>query len=115
LGPTRVILIDMPELQRGIIRSLVSERFRIVGEFADEDAACEALDPGGADVFIKSLDESGDTGVSRVLSHSPSARVLAVAADGTQAVLYELRPQKHMLGEISPATLLAAIQDSVDP
>jgi hypothetical protein len=104
----------MPELQVGIIRSLVSESHTVVGHYANEDAACDAIEPGGADVFIKGLDESGDSGVSRMLSHSPSARVLAIAADGAQTVLYELRPQKRVLGEISPTTLLAAIHGSAD-
>ncbi len=47
---------------------------------------------------------------AKVFDADPHIRVLGVVADGRRAFLYELRPQRLALGEISPHGLVEAIR-----
>jgi hypothetical protein len=48
---------------------------------------------------------------SRLLSIAPRISVLMVAASGRTAALYELRPRKTPLGDVTAAGLIAAIRE----
>jgi len=41
----------------------------------------------------------------------PQLRVLGIAMDGSRASVYELRPHRVVLGELSVDTLVAAVRD----
>ena len=47
--------------------------------------------------------------VSELLWRWPRSRVVVVATSGRDAVLWELAPQKVVLGDLCPATLVDAI------
>jgi hypothetical protein len=61
--------------------------------------------------MIAGLDKLAHADVDELLSTCPRSRVLAVATDRRQSVLYELRPHERLLGEMSPGALLAAVRD----
>ena len=44
-----------------------------------------------------------------VLMNAPRSRVLMLSVDGRRAFLYELRPHRASLGELSQTSLLAAL------
>ena len=50
--------------------------------------------------------------VARVLDERPRLRVLAVAGHGREAFLYELRPTRTPLGEVSPRAIVEAIRSA---
>jgi hypothetical protein len=112
LGQTRVILVDMPQMLREIMRELVSHErdLEIVGEFGDQDAALQVIDGRGAAVLITSLNQSAHLGIANLLSKAPHLRVLAVSGDGRESFLYELRPDERPVGELSRQTFLAAVR-----
>lgn len=71
----------------------------------------EAASPGGADVVVLSQTDPEDEAVPiSMLLRSPASRVLALDADARRAVLFELRPHRTPLGELSRETLLAAVR-----
>lgn len=74
-----------------------------------EDAAA-ADDANTADVVVLSQpDPENDSAALSMLYRSPRSRVLALGADARRSVLYELRPHRTPLGELSRESLLAAV------
>jgi hypothetical protein len=81
-------------------------------------ASLLSTDPGvllvdgaeGPDVVVVSQADPENQDVSvDMLVRSPRSRVLALASDARNAVLYELRPHRTPLGELSRESLLAAV------
>ena len=73
-----------------------------------EDAAAD--DANTADVVVLSQpDPENDSAALSMLYRSPRSRVLALGADARRSVLYELRPHRTPLGELSRESLLAAV------
>lgn len=69
------------------------------------------LESACADVLIVGTSEPNDPEVPvRMLYAAPRMSVLMIAASGSAAVLYELRPRKQSLGEVTAAGLIAAIR-----
>jgi hypothetical protein len=79
---------------------------------APEVTVLEDADPDeAADVVVLSQPDPENEAVPiSMLLRSPRSRVLALAADARRAVLYELRPHRTALGELSPGALLAAVR-----
>ncbi|HEX8905046.1 MAG TPA: hypothetical protein VF771_09415 [Longimicrobiaceae bacterium] len=64
----------------------------------------------GADVVVMSqTDPENEEVPISMLLRSPRSRVLALGSDARRAVLYELRPHRTPLGELSRESLLAAV------
>lgn len=81
----------------------------IVGEFGESDQLLEAVE--GVDVAIIGSRQPDDSGVARrVLQASPSTKVLMIAMNGGDAELWELRPYKVRLDDVSPESLIRAIR-----
>jgi DNA-binding NarL/FixJ family response regulator len=102
--PIRVLLIDMPQMMREIIRRTLARdsRFLIVGEYTEHVAIDVAVNRSGADYVIMGSGVFESRAVRRrLLEEGPQIRVLAVGADGARTTLYRLRPEEVELGEIS--------------
>lgn len=107
-------MVALPGILGDIIRELLADEkdIEVVGEgLADSDAVSQALKETPADVVIFRCDDVDlpDMG-NRLLAEHAFMRVLGVAADGRRAFLYELRPQRIPLGEVSSDALIAAIR-----
>jgi DNA-binding NarL/FixJ family response regulator len=61
-------------------------------------------------VILSSRDPEGDPLPVRLLFASPHSRVLALTTDARRSFLYELRPHRIFLGELSRGSLLAALR-----
>jgi len=110
--PTKILLIDMPKMLREIIRDF-SERdpaLDIVGVLdGSTDLPATAARLGAAVVVMGSAAGSRST-ISALLQARPSTRVLTIADDAGQVMLYRLMPEEVALGELSPARLIEAIK-----
>jgi hypothetical protein len=73
------------------------------GEAADEGILADV-------VVVSPPDPEHDTEAVNLLYRSPRTRVLALDAGGRRAFLYELRPHRTALGELSRESLLAALR-----
>jgi len=113
----RVLLIDMPQMLREIIRRSLARdgRFDIVGEYNEHVAIDVAVDRSKADYVIVGADmfESGSVR-RRVLEEGPQVRVLAVRPDGSQTTLHQLRAEEVELGELSAERLVAVMTNAAD-
>lgn len=71
-----------------------------------------ALDDTRPDVVILGLEDAQAAPVSaQALKGRPDLRVIGVSADGRRSSLYELRPCRVPLGELSAQGLVDAIRD----
>jgi len=115
--PIRVLLIDMPQMLREIIRRPLAtdSRFAIVGEYTKHVSIDFAVDRSRADYVIVGADVFDSSAVRRrVLEEGPQVRVLAVRPDGGQATLHQLRPEEIELGELSPERLVEVMTDAAE-
>ena len=112
-GSTRIVLVNLPRMLREIIEDVVAAAPDLdVVETLDKPTGLIAVVDGAkADFLIAGDDALEDVGV--LLRERPRLKVLAVAGDGRQTFLYELRPQEVSLGEVSPQNLLEAIRAAI--
>ena len=111
--PTRILLAHMPHMLRSIIRDIVSDEpdMEVVGELAGQAGLPAMIEQTGA-TFVIVGHEGQDLpeALRELFPFRPSARILAVAGEGRTGILYELRPQRVPIGELSASRLLAAIR-----
>jgi hypothetical protein len=101
--PVRVALLDLPQMLRAIVEDILDQ--------ADDVTVTEAPANDDADVVILGAHEDELPAAGRAqLERRPTAKVLTINGHGRNAYLYELRPHKTPLGEISADTLLAAVR-----
>ena len=78
-----------------------------------DDDLVDATRRTNAEIVIVGLrDAKLPNAYAKLFRAQPQLRVLGLAADGRRAWLYDLRPQKRSLGELSPTDLIRAIRDS---
>ena len=99
----------MPELLRGIIRTVVAAEadLELVGELPDRASLPDVIARDHPDVVIGN---STQDDIERLLRGSATMKVLQIDGTGGSAFLYELQPARTALGELSPALLLEAIR-----
>jgi DNA-binding NarL/FixJ family response regulator len=112
LERTRIVLIDMSPLLREIVRETLAREpdLDVVAEHEAGVDVREAVEGQHADFVIVGSDASADEAVRSLVGADLGVRALELRADGRESVLYELRPHRVPLGEISPDTLLQTIR-----
>ena len=108
----RVVITKMPQLLQDIVFAILSAEPDI-----DLTVATEPLDATGltealrdADVVIVPEPLRANVAYDSLLYAHPHARVVAIDEDGRRAMLYELRPSRVALGELSSQVLVDAIR-----
>lgn len=117
LPDERVLIVDLPRVLRDIIRRcLDAERgIALVGETVGDVDLPELVHATRADVVVMGLEEARLPEMGeRLLAEHPGVRLLGVAADGRESVLYELRRHRRSLGEMSPRALVTAVRGGDD-
>lgn len=99
----RILVIDMPEIMRGIIEDTIASQ--------PDLQLLEARPHAEPDVVIVGTPKSEDhVAAEAALARWPHSRVLMVSTSGRHAMMYELKPFRTELGELSPTDLVAAIR-----
>ena len=112
MEPISIVLVGLPRMLRDIIEQAVTpEPDMVIVSDPREPSLAATVERTGADFVILGRD-AGPTEVDGLLCENPRLRVLAVAGDGREAFLYELRPTRTPLGEISPRTIVDAIRSA---
>ena len=96
---------------REIVRDSLAKEpdMEIVGDTDDPEEFFRTIP--GVDVAIIGAHEPDDSRLAReVLRKSPSTRVLAIAISGRSASMWQLRPHRVPLGDVSPESLVRAIR-----
>ena len=89
----------------------------VVGESLDDaagDLVATAV-ASNADVLIVGADGCDGDEIRRLLEVRPEARVLALEPDGNGGSLYELRPHRIRLADLSPGALVQALVTAAPP
>ena len=112
MEPIGVVLLDMPRLLREIVKSVLrlEPDVALLGEFPASADLIETVQSTGARFVITDTRTAACDQVPRLLCAEPRVRVLGVANDGLESDLYELRPHRIRLGEVSPESLLQTIR-----
>jgi len=99
-----VALLVRPPMLHGILQRLLATDPEVQ---VLEDASVAQ----GADVLVVTQSDPDDESIPvSMLLRSPRSRVLALGADARRAVLFELRPHRTPLGELSRESLLTAVR-----
>jgi hypothetical protein len=113
MRPVEVVLIDLPEVLSDIVTAILERDadVRIAAQLRSEGSSFDPAVTGAFDVAIVGGDGEALAGAVRdLLCSRPRLRALTVGGDGREAFLYELRPHRTPLGEVSPDTLLGAVK-----
>lgn len=103
------LLVQPPVLHSLILRLLAGDAgVQVVDGPPDPDRP--------ADVVVVSRDDpENDPDTVNMLFRFPRCRILSLGADARRAFLYELRPHRSSLGELSRESLLAAVRGTPEP
>jgi hypothetical protein len=92
-----------------IVSDIVREQPDLELFTAGDDVAATVGETDAQFVLLHAADEGECT---ELLNRFPRLRVLSVEDDGRHGVLYELRPYRRALGEVSPMRLINALRVS---
>jgi DNA-binding NarL/FixJ family response regulator len=109
----RILLADLPQMLRSIIRDIVAGQpdMEVVGELAGQVGVPAMVEQTGATfVIVRHTGLDPQDVIGELLACRPPTRVLAIADEGRAGILYELRPHRIPIGELSAASLVAAIR-----
>jgi DNA-binding NarL/FixJ family response regulator len=108
----RVLLADMPPMLRDIVTAAVTNEpdVEVAGCLEARESLPEGLERVHADVLIVGRHRPDLSIAEEVWSKWPHVKVLLIAEGGRSAVLYALRPDETVLGDVSPEALAAAIR-----
>ena len=109
---TRIVLIDTAPLLREILREIISGEPDLA-LVAEHDAVVDVrktVEREAADFVVVGRDAASADDVQAMVGAGLGVRALEVYSDGKESVLYELRPHRVLLGEISSDTLLRTIR-----
>lgn len=110
---TRVLLIQagLPTMLGDIVvQSLASHADVQIVRAPDAIGLAAAVQRADADVIVGTEGEVPLPEVCSLLDDHPRVRVFTLAVDARMAWLYELRPERVPLGEVSPSRLAEAIR-----
>lgn len=111
----RIVLCGLPRLLADILRDTISGHpdLELVGELIGRDSPWDELQGLSADVVLHGSDNGVDQVAARQLLYAaPRIRVFQLAARGADAYVYELRPHRTFLGELSPQELVDSIRSN---
>ncbi len=115
---TRVLLWDMPTMMHDIILQLLMKEsdFQVAAPTDKSSTLLDASKKYRPDIVVTSCGEDeANTTYRDLLLECPRLKVLDVRSDGRKGYLYELRPERKQLGELSPESLVTAIREAVLP
>ncbi len=120
MAKIRVLLTNLPDMLADIISGIVASDAdllivgRVKGVF-EASALVEAVHEADPDIIITGPGD-GTAGLDpvRLLFAVRPAKVLRILENGRRGLLYELRPNCIALGELSTASLMAAIRSAED-
>lgn len=108
---SHLLLVDMPRMLRDVVMDALSQAddVELVGE-VDGPGARKALKEDGIDFVITGRDDARLA--TDLLAASPRLKVLAMIDDGRESALYELRPERVALGELSGRRLVTIVREA---
>jgi DNA-binding NarL/FixJ family response regulator len=113
LARTRILLANLPRWRRELVAAILARETDmevVAGGSAAPEAFARTAKDKHFDVVVIGQDD--EEIAAMLLERAPRAKVLAVTAEGGHACLYELRPRRMSLGDVSAAQLVDAIRSA---
>jgi DNA-binding NarL/FixJ family response regulator len=113
LQPIRVVTAELPRILDDIIGAVCAAAgdIEVVGRVARHEELVELTREARPDVVILGMAPSGAATIGwELYVGDPLLRVLGIVGEGRQTFVYELRPHRTALGELSPDGLVAAVR-----
>lgn len=117
MRPVRVLFGVLPAPLRTALSEVIHSQadIEVVGVASQPTSLLLAAGRLRADIVVLAMVDSGLPGIaSHLLDQYPQIRVVAVAADGRQALVTLMRPQVEHIAVSSPADLVGAIRSLND-
>lgn len=105
--------METTRLLGDILREILTREpdIEVVGELRNASELPAILDRTGADIVVFGLsDQDLPPLCDDVVRRHPNLRLLAVEDIGSHGFIYEMRPQKVELGELSPELVLEVVR-----
>jgi len=118
MSSTRILLAELsPALRQALVPVLADQvDVELVGDVSGAIEILLAVGETRADVVVLGMPGIELPGIAgQLLDEYPQLKVLAVNLERRRALLYELRPQLLLVGEVSADGLLQAIRSDVQP
>lgn len=104
----RVLIREIPPMLHSLVVEALGGQSDVELLHDDDSNAPELRD---VDVLLIGASDPNDLEHARaLLSQWPRTRILVVSSSGRDAVMYEWYPQKLVLGDVAPRTLLNVIR-----
>lgn len=115
LPKVRIVLVEFAGILREVVRSALDDReTKIVAELSDPATLADALRRSRAHVVLWRIDHSDiSEPVRRLLDDHPRLKFLVLEEDGRRGFLWEMRPKRSPLGELSPSLLVDVLRRAV--
>jgi hypothetical protein len=111
-----VVLVDMPQMLREIVKLSLPGDMRVVREVPNADELVTVAEETGAEVFIGDMTSGVPGAAARLFDRFPHPLVVALDGAGRRGIVYTLRPHAKPIGVISPQRLLTTIRSALhDP
>lgn len=109
----RIIVVDMPRLVRDLIeRAIVAQPdmtlLAVLESPRQMVQAARAMRPDFVVIGLKA--KALPTECRQLMAEHPTLRLLGIEAVAGEAHLYELRPHREALGEVSPGDVVSVIR-----
>ena len=106
------MLVELRGILHDVIRGIleVQQDMAVVGDLERAEELGPTIAETGAAFVIWGVEDDVSDFYPDVLHQWPQVRVLAVQGEGRQSFLWEMRPMRAPLGELSPGRLIAALR-----
>jgi DNA-binding NarL/FixJ family response regulator len=108
MAHTHILIYGLQRMMHQIIENAMVGQPDLEVVSSDRGSLADAVEQCRADAVITGGDDPQMA--CALLERHPRVKVLAVVADGRETLLYEFRPRRARLGELSPAALLEAVR-----
>jgi hypothetical protein len=118
LEQTRILLLGVTAMLAELVKGIASadQRLRIVGTLDDAADLLDVSRRRRPHVVVVVIDGDELPAACReLLDARPRTRIVGLAEQGRAGVLWEMRPVRTPIGELSPDTLRAALLTEAGP
>lgn len=115
-GPLRVLLLEVPQLLRGILEHAIQQQSDcelLKGARRDLGLKAERTEPPPDAVILGVTGVEDTTLVLALFARWPAAQLMTVMQTGDETTVYELRPRRRALGQMSADEMVDALRAAV--
>ena len=112
MEPTRIFLVGLPRLREEIVTHLLEPEpdLALVGTQRSPAGLARKVKRSRADVVLIGQDDP--TLIAELLCRCPRVAVLAVQEEAGETALYALRPERVLVGRLTPQQLAGTLRQA---